>query len=86
MTKREKALIKIRQNPKNVRFEDIDNLLSRYGFSKRQKGSHAVYTHEDVPEIITVPFRVPFILPVYAKNVLKILDKYFETSGEHNGS
>ncbi len=74
MNKSEKLLKKIRQNPKNVRFKDIDKLLLSLGFEKRQRGSHATYVLKNQGRI-TVPFRKPFILPVYVKEVLKLLDE-----------
>ncbi len=74
MSKTEKLLKKIRQNPKNVRFKDIDKLLLSLGFEKRQRGSHATYVLKNQGRI-TVPFRKPFILPVYVKEVLKLLDE-----------
>jgi predicted RNA binding protein YcfA (HicA-like mRNA interferase family) len=75
MTSSHKALQKIRQNPKNVRFEEIDALLRSFGFEKRQKGSHAVFTRADLQLAITIPYRKPFILPVYVKQILKLLDE-----------
>jgi len=75
MTKREKQLQHLRDNSKNVRFEDIDTLLLGLGFTKRQRGtSHAVYTlgvHR-----ITVPYRKPFVKPIYVKMVLEVLDEF----------
>jgi predicted RNA binding protein YcfA (HicA-like mRNA interferase family) len=74
MVKKEKLLEKIRQNPKNVRFKDIDRLLRSLGFEKRQRGSHATYILQGQGRI-TIPVRKPFILPVYAREVLKMLDE-----------
>lgn len=74
MGKKEKLLHKFRQNPKNVRFEEVDKLLRSLGFEKRQKGSHATYIRKGQGRI-TIPFRKPFILPVYVKEVLKLLDE-----------
>ena len=37
MSKRKKRLAKIRQNPKNVRFEELDRVLRDYGFERRQE-------------------------------------------------
>ena len=74
MTKREKQLQHLRDNPKNVRFEEIDVLLLSLGFTKRHRGtSHVVYTlgfHR-----ITVPYRKPFIKSIYVKMVLEVLDE-----------
>ena len=72
MTKREKLLQRFRTNPKTVRFDEIDNLLLRFGFEKRQVGSHATYRLDDF--IVTIPVRKPYVLPVYVKSVLEILD------------
>ncbi|MBI5841501.1 MAG: toxin HicA [Chloroflexi bacterium] len=60
MSKKEKALAKLRQNPKHVRFEEIERVLLRLGFKKRQDGtSHAVFTLGK--HIINVPKRKPFV-------------------------
>ena len=78
MTKKEKLLQKIRQNQKSVRFEEIDKILSWYGFERRQanKGtSHFVYTlvtHKTYR--ITVPFKRPFVKAIYVQHLLEILD------------
>ena len=76
MSKRQKAIEKLRRNPRNVRFEEVDTLLISLGFEKRQKGSHAFYSlgHHR----ISIPFRRPFILPCYVQNVLQLLDELDE--------
>ena len=73
MTKQVKLLNRIRRNPTNVRFEEIDTLLSRWGFAKRIKGSHATYIYHEYR--ITIPYRKPFLLPVYVKLIQAILDE-----------
>jgi len=74
MGKREKAIAKLRQNPKNVRFEEIELILIGIGFTKRQEGtSHAVFTYGK--HRLTVPHRKPFVLPVYVRQVLSEIDK-----------
>jgi predicted RNA binding protein YcfA (HicA-like mRNA interferase family) len=74
MSKKEKLLERFRQNPRNVRFEEMDTLLLTLGFEKRQKGSHATYILKGQGRI-SIPFRKPFILPVYVKEVLNLLDE-----------
>jgi hypothetical protein len=76
MTKREKLLERLRRNPNNVRFEEVDTILLGLGFTKRQRGSHAVYTFG--VHRITVPFRKPFIKAVYVKQLLALLDEIEE--------
>ncbi len=52
MSKIDKLLQKIKDNPKNVRFNDIENLLNGLGFKTRSKGSH--YTFKKGRNIIMV--------------------------------
>lgn len=74
MSKREKAIAKLRQNPKNVRFEEIESILIGIGFTRRQEGtSHAIFTYGK--HRLTVPHRKPFVLPVYVKQILEEIDK-----------
>lgn len=50
MTKTEKLLARIRNNPKNVHFDDLVNLLLRFGFAmRRNSGSHAVFSYPGYP-------------------------------------
>lgn len=75
MSKYKKIIQKLHRNPKNVRFEEIDTLLCGLGFEKRQRGtSHVTYTIPGKPPL-TIPFRKPFILPVYVKQILQFLDE-----------
>jgi predicted RNA binding protein YcfA (HicA-like mRNA interferase family) len=76
MSKFEKALQRLRQNPKHVRFQEIEKILVRLGFEKRQEGtSHAVFSKPGC-EPITVPKRKPFVKPHYVKELLSRLDEW----------
>ncbi len=72
MAKWEKRLRKIRQNPKHVRFEDVELILLRLGFEKRQEGtSHATFTRTGMyPLRIPKPHKSPFIKEYYIKHFL----------------
>lgn len=76
MTKREKRLANMHNNPKNVRFEELDSLLNDFGFERKQPGggsSHYLYirgTHR-----LTVPYKRPFIKQVYVKAALTMIDE-----------
>jgi len=83
MSKAEKALLKIRQNPKSVRFEEIDKVLNLYGFECRQsrKGtSHYVYILKTEHKFyrVTIPFKRPFVKKVYIQQALEIIDEVEE--------
>jgi len=88
MAKRDKRLEKIRNNPKDVRFEELDQLLRDYGFERRQAcsgSSHYVYRSRLMPDyLLTVPYRRPFLKAHYVREVLKLLDMIIE--GEDNDS
>ena len=78
MTKRDKALRKMRNNPKEVRFNDLAKVLEEYGFKRRKTGgSHQVLTRGQYR--IIVPFRKPHLLEV--KDALRVLDRIL---GEEN--
>ena len=79
MSKKEKLVQKIRNNPKAVSFEDLVSILTWYGFVKRSSHSgtsHVFYTlgvHK-----IPVPYRRPYVKEVYVRQVLEILDQIDE--------
>jgi len=67
--------LKKSNNPKKVRFEELDKLLNRYGFERRQpRGGSSHYTYIKGTIRITVPFRQPHIGEAYVKLVIKILE------------
>ena len=76
MTKREKTLAKLRNNPQSVRFEDLDGLLMAYGFTRRQPsgGSSHYFYYRDTYRV-TVPWKRPFVKTVYMKQVLQLLEE-----------
>lgn len=79
MSRLEKLLQKIVNNPKTVRFEELDKLLKNEGFACRQsrKGSsHYVYTKSD--KFMVVPFKKPYIKCVYVERAIDLLSDFFE--------
>jgi hypothetical protein len=76
VTKRQKRLERIRGNPKNVRFEELDQLLTDFGFSRRQPrggSSHYIYVRDKVR--LTIPMNRPHLREVYVRQVLKLLEE-----------
>lgn len=86
MTKREKRLQKIRQNPRNVPFDDLKSVLEDYGFVMRTgKGtSHRFFFRKigDRAWPLTIPFKKPHIKFVYVKQALEAIDEIIELTGE----
>ncbi|MBZ0320458.1 MAG: type II toxin-antitoxin system HicA family toxin [Anaerolineae bacterium] len=86
MSKKKKRLEKLRQNPKNVSFEELSQVLSDWGFVlKRTAGSH----HQFEVEVglnkysITIPFRRP-IKEYYVKEAVSIIDKIINETQDLN--
>ena len=78
MSKNQKRLEKMRNNPKNVSFGDAESVLLSLGFEeKRVKGSHHHYVIEVDGEshIQTIPFKRPHIGRVYVKQILALIDE-----------
>lgn len=76
MTKREKRIKKLFQNPKTVPFKELNSVLVSFGFESRQPGSgssHYIYTKGDIQ--ITVPFKRPYVKEVYIKRVIELLEE-----------
>ena len=79
MTKREKRVRKLFQNPKTVPFKELDKVLKDTGFSLRQPGSGSsnyIYTKGNMQ--ISVPFRRPFVKEIYVKRVLELIGEEYE--------
>jgi predicted RNA binding protein YcfA (HicA-like mRNA interferase family) len=53
--KARKILVKALSGSKNIRFADFVTLLEAFGFElKRIKGSHHIFKHPDVPELLSI--------------------------------
>jgi predicted RNA binding protein YcfA (HicA-like mRNA interferase family) len=60
----------------NIRFSELCALLARLGFSERIKGSHHIFTREDVVEILNLQPRNSLAKPYQVKQVRKVLVQY----------
>jgi len=72
MSKKDKLLKAMKNNPKNIPFEDIKKLLESYGYiCHNSGGSHFVFRKE-LCEHVVIPYHKP-IKAIYVKQVLMIL-------------
>lgn len=79
MGKLEKRLCKIRENRRNVRFDELDFLLRSFGFEVRQSGtgsSHYVYFRPGCMPIVLAKHSP--VHPRAVKMVLDVLDELLE--------
>jgi len=73
--KLKKLLQKIKNNPREVRFDELDKILTRSGFTRRQPGSgssHYIYTKGAAR--LVLPYHQPHIKTVYVERAIKILE------------
>ncbi|MCL2546135.1 MAG: toxin HicA [Oscillospiraceae bacterium] len=74
MSKRDKQLQAIRNNPKGVKFKAIQNILLNLGFKETvPRGGSSHYTYHKGIYRITIPKDNP-VNGIYIKQVIKILD------------
>jgi predicted RNA binding protein YcfA (HicA-like mRNA interferase family) len=61
----------------NVRFDDLRRLLLAAGFDERTKGSHSIFTHSRVEEIVNLqPLKDGQAKAYQVKQVRQILTKH----------
>ena len=79
MSQLEKLMNSIKNNPKTVKFEELDKILLRAGFTKSQpRGGSSHYTYKKDGKRLTVPYKQPYIKSEYIKQAIEILDDFFE--------
>lgn len=83
MARKEKLLVRIRNNPNQVRFEDIDKIMRQAGFEERHSGSHYVYSHPQITGVVTIvrphgKGGTQFVAPIYLKKALEAFNKLEE--------
>ena len=84
MTKIDKLLARVRNNPKAVSFRDIQALLAAFGFVlKRSRGSHHVFSGMvgGRRTRIVIPYRQPHIKAAYVKEALDVIDEIKDNEG-----
>lgn len=72
MSKKEKLLQTIKNNPKNIDFETLKKVLESFGYeSNNSGGSHWVFRKSGC-DSITIPYKRP-VKAIYVKKVIEIL-------------
>jgi hypothetical protein len=75
MASRDKQLERIKQQSTNVRFDRLDRVLQRYGFTVRQPHSGSShYTYKRGRFTLTIPKHDP-LREVYVKKALKLIEE-----------
>jgi hypothetical protein len=80
MSKHEKLLQKMRNNPRDWAIDDLIVIANRYGFKFRQPGtSHATFSNGK--QRLTVPSHKP-IKPVYVLQFIAMIEEALEVQSE----
>lgn len=76
MTKREKRLVKLKNNPTTASLREMKTILSGYGYKiVRIKGSHYFFEHE-TQGIISIPVHNQKVKQCYIKRLIQIIASY----------
>lgn len=89
MSKYEKLLIRILRGTSdtNIAFDDLHKLLIYLGFVVRIRGSHHIFTKQDVEEILNLqPQSSGQAKPYQVKQIRNVLVKYRLAGDDNEGS
>ncbi|MBI3480330.1 MAG: type II toxin-antitoxin system HicA family toxin [Nitrosomonadales bacterium] len=77
MTKREKLLAGICNNPRSVRFDDACRAAELLGFKhKGGQGSHRAFARPGEPELLNFQDRNGCIVPYQARQLIRMIERY----------
>ncbi len=78
MGKFDKVLLQVLsgKSDKNVAFAELCWLLERLGFDERIRGSHHIFTRDDIEEIINIQPKGRHAKPYQVKQVRQLILKY----------
>lgn len=72
-----KLLKKLLSGSKNIRFSEATACVEAFGFHlERINGSHHIYIHADIPELINLQNVKGKAKPYQVKQLLKIIERY----------
>jgi hypothetical protein len=78
MTKRSKLVERIKNNPKDVHFDEVQRILLDAGFGERRPksgSSHYVYYHESLNRIVTLTKGTKRLPEYQVKDALRALGR-----------
>jgi hypothetical protein len=83
MSKWEKLIAGLRNNPKDVRFADACRIAEKIGFTcKGGQGSHNAFQRPGEPTSLNFQDRKGRIFPYQARQLLEMVEKYWDGDNE----
>lgn len=78
MSAKDKLIVKFLKSPKSIRYEQLEIILSSFGFERvSTKGSHVKFKHPKLEENIVISVHGKDCKSSYKKIVCKILKENF---------
>lgn len=75
--KKRRLLRKAVSSPKSIRFKELVALTEAFGFRlNRISGSHHIFSHEDIPEIVNLQEAEGKAKPYQIRQLLKLVERY----------
>lgn len=75
--KKRKLLEKVLSGSKNIQFNEMVTLIEALGFSlSRINGSHHIFKHPEVPEIINIQNKKGKVTPYQVRQFLGLIEEY----------
>jgi hypothetical protein len=87
MSRIAKLLERIRNNPKQVSFHELQTLLLAFGFTLRGSGgSHHVFVRQVAGRKVrlVIPYRQPHVKVAYVKDTLELIDQIESESSQND--
>ena len=76
MNKR-KLLLKVLSGSRNIQFSDMIALVEAFGFRlSRTKGSHFIFAHPDIPELVNLQEKDGKAKPYQVREFLELVEQY----------
>lgn len=77
MSRRSKAVERVRANPASVRFDDLERALRAVGFRfDHQRGSHRFYYHDGIKRTLNVQVCGGMAKPYQVRQFLSLIDEF----------
>lgn len=78
MTRRDRVLLRVLRGTSDadIGFDDLRSILLRLSFTERVRGSHHIFTREDVAEILNLQPKGSRAKPYQVKQVRAVILKY----------
>ena len=77
MVTKRKRLQKILAGSKNIRFSDMIDLVEGFGFRlSRTDGSHHIFVHPDIPELVNLQEVKGQAKPYQMRQFLKLIERH----------